>query len=322
MAGMLCAIHQPNFLPRLSTLAKLYAADFWIILDDVQLHAATTSTAATSPSADAYLPGRWLTLPVHLPGGRATMIRDTRLAEPALTAKRTSSILRQYCRPAPYRSDVLDLIPWIEEVIAGTGRLANVSEHATIALLRLLNWPSAVCRSSGILGLRRPFRAARRPHPCRRGNHVPMRNWGQPLPRPDPLRRPRSLRRDVHPAAAPRRPTPEDTRRVSVLADLAAAGPERLSAVIREHARLSTAPGTASKPGISTLVWLHGLGEPLPAVLAADGCQAQHQVHPRSTRGTRTEPAAEVVTRVGWRRGRRRCQMLSERGFLRPRSGC
>jgi hypothetical protein len=37
MAGLLCAIHQPNFLPRLSTLAKLYAAaDSWIILDDVQ----------------------------------------------------------------------------------------------------------------------------------------------------------------------------------------------------------------------------------------------------------------------------------------------
>ena len=27
MAGLRCAVHQPNFLPRLSTLAKLYAAD-------------------------------------------------------------------------------------------------------------------------------------------------------------------------------------------------------------------------------------------------------------------------------------------------------
>jgi len=35
--GGLCAIHQPNFLPRLTTLAKLFAADYWIILDDVQL---------------------------------------------------------------------------------------------------------------------------------------------------------------------------------------------------------------------------------------------------------------------------------------------
>jgi len=36
MPGLTCAIHQPNFFPRLSTLAKLYAADVWVILDDVQ----------------------------------------------------------------------------------------------------------------------------------------------------------------------------------------------------------------------------------------------------------------------------------------------
>ncbi|WP_262505732.1 WbqC family protein [Streptomyces sp. TRM68367] len=34
--GGVCAIHQPNLFPRLSTLAKLYAADRWIVLDDVQ----------------------------------------------------------------------------------------------------------------------------------------------------------------------------------------------------------------------------------------------------------------------------------------------
>lgn len=32
MAGLLCAIHQPNFLPRLSTLAKLYAADIAVTM--------------------------------------------------------------------------------------------------------------------------------------------------------------------------------------------------------------------------------------------------------------------------------------------------
>jgi hypothetical protein len=34
--GGLCAIHQPNLFPRLTTLAKLFAADYWIVLDDVQ----------------------------------------------------------------------------------------------------------------------------------------------------------------------------------------------------------------------------------------------------------------------------------------------
>jgi hypothetical protein len=93
MAGMLCAIHQPNFLPRLSTLAKLYAADIWVILDDVQFTRRDYQHRCyLAPAPDALLPGRWLTLPVHLPGGRATLIRDARLAEPALTAKRTTGI--------------------------------------------------------------------------------------------------------------------------------------------------------------------------------------------------------------------------------------
>ncbi|MGC5010117.1 WbqC family protein [Streptosporangium sp. DT93] len=34
--GEVCAIHQPNLFPRLVTLAKLFAADYWIVLDDVQ----------------------------------------------------------------------------------------------------------------------------------------------------------------------------------------------------------------------------------------------------------------------------------------------
>lgn len=34
--GGLCAIHQPNLFPRLITLAKLFATDYWIVLDDVQ----------------------------------------------------------------------------------------------------------------------------------------------------------------------------------------------------------------------------------------------------------------------------------------------
>ncbi|WP_348538516.1 WbqC family protein [Streptomyces sp. 4R-3d] len=34
--GGLCTIQQPNLFPRLTTLAKLFAADYWIVLDDVQ----------------------------------------------------------------------------------------------------------------------------------------------------------------------------------------------------------------------------------------------------------------------------------------------
>jgi hypothetical protein len=69
------------------------------------------------------------------------------LTRTVLSAKRISGILRHYYQRAPYRCDILDLIPGIEETITGTGRLADVSEHATITLLRLLNWPAEIYRS-------------------------------------------------------------------------------------------------------------------------------------------------------------------------------
>ncbi|MCX5265887.1 WbqC family protein [Streptomyces sp. NBC_00199] len=47
--GRLCAIHQPNPFPRLSTLAKLYAADRWIVLDDVQFARRDYQHRAVSP---------------------------------------------------------------------------------------------------------------------------------------------------------------------------------------------------------------------------------------------------------------------------------
>ncbi|GAA2769691.1 hypothetical protein GCM10020219_041490 [Nonomuraea dietziae] len=39
------AIHQPNLFPRLTTLAKLWAADCWVVLDNVQFARGTTSIA-------------------------------------------------------------------------------------------------------------------------------------------------------------------------------------------------------------------------------------------------------------------------------------
>jgi hypothetical protein len=250
MGGLLCAIHQPNFLPRLSTLAKLYAADTWVILDDVQFTRRDYQHRCyLAPTSDAHLPGRWLTLPVHLPGSRETLIRDARLAEPARTARRTSGILRQYYRREPYRSEILNLIPGIAEAITGTGRLADVSEHTTIALLRLLNWPGAICRSSGI-----PARAGRSEqladltravgasaYLCGTGgsrylDQAPFAALGLSVAMFTPPQ---------HLAGLP----PEDTRRVSALADLAAAGPERLSAAIREHARLSSDAWNSQQAG-------------------------------------------------------------------------
>jgi len=242
---MLCAIHQSNFLPRLSTLAKLYATDIWIILDDVQFTRRDYQHRCyVAPVTGTPFPGRWLTIPVHLPSGRATRIKDVRLAEPALTAKRTSGILRHYYRHVPHRSDILNLIPGIEETIMSTERLADVSEHATITLIWLLNWPGAICRSSDI--------------PAREGRYERLTDLTRAVGAATHLCGPGGSRYlDPAPFAAlglavamvtsPQHATDlshENARRVSAPADLAMAGPERLSTAMREHARLSRDVGT------------------------------------------------------------------------------
>ncbi len=252
MAGLLCAIHQPNFLPRLSTLAKLYAADIWIILDDVQFTRRDYQHRCyLAPVADAQIPGRWLTIPVHLPGGQATLIRDVRLAEPALTAKRTSGILRDYYRRAPYRADVLNLIPGIEEAITGTRRLSDVSEHITITLLRLLNWRGAIYRSSDI-----PAREGRSERLADLALAVRAATYlcGTGGSRYLDLAPFAALGLGVTMFSSPEHMvdlSPENGRRVSVLTDLAAEGPERLSAAMREHAQLVRDAGTSAGGRIS-----------------------------------------------------------------------
>ena len=79
--GGLVAIHQPNLFPRLSTLAKLFAADCWIVLDDVQFARRDFQHRARLAAMSGSAQRQWLSLPTHLPHGRSTLIRDAVLAD-------------------------------------------------------------------------------------------------------------------------------------------------------------------------------------------------------------------------------------------------
>ena len=71
---MIVAIHQPNLFPRLKTLQKLALADVWIILDDVQYcQREFQNRAWIIPLSGAEY---WCTIPVILPQGRSTKIKD------------------------------------------------------------------------------------------------------------------------------------------------------------------------------------------------------------------------------------------------------
>lgn len=77
----ICAIHQPNFFPRLSTLAKLYAADVWVVLDDVQYNGRDYQNRCRLALLDNPAKWQWLSLPVHRPHGRASRIDEVYIAE-------------------------------------------------------------------------------------------------------------------------------------------------------------------------------------------------------------------------------------------------
>lgn len=237
MGDLLCAIHQPNFFPRLSTLAKLFAADMWVILDDVQFARRDYQHRCHLAAVpDAGLPGRWLTVPVHLPAGRATLIRDVRVAEPGLALQRVTSLLRQYYRRSPYRAAVFDLLPQVEDAFAGTERLADVSEHATLALLRAVKWHGVICHSSDL-----PARSGRSQHladltRAAGGTVYLCGTGGSRYLDPEPFIT-EGLRIELftppkHAAGG----TWKDDRRVTVLADLAAVGPTALAEQLSEHA--------------------------------------------------------------------------------------
>ncbi|PPK66218.1 WbqC family protein [Actinokineospora auranticolor] len=153
-----CAIHQPNLFPRLPTLAKLYAADVWVVLDDVQFTARDYQQRAWLEDPHT-MQGEWLSLSVHRPHGRRTLINQVRLADPSTSARRVRRMTRHYygrCRRWPH------LQPLIEHTATGIEThhdLAHIAERSTRLLLTHMGWQGTVVRSSSLPA--RPERSQR-----------------------------------------------------------------------------------------------------------------------------------------------------------------
>lgn len=151
MAGdLLCAIHQPNLFPRLSTLAKLFTADVWIVLNDVQFARRDYQHRCRLAAADDPTTRQWLTLPVHLPDGRTTLIKDVRLVNPVQARRRTERLLKQYYRRSLHWAAVHEAVATVLETLETTDELAAVAEQSTRAMLTALSWAGTVCRSSDL----------------------------------------------------------------------------------------------------------------------------------------------------------------------------
>lgn len=147
----LCAVHQPNLFPRLSTLAKLHAADVWVALDDVQFarrdyqHRARIGPRS-DPSAQ-----QWMSLPVALPSGRTTEIRDVRILDSETSRRRVARMTRQAHGRGLYWEPVGNVVDQVVHLIEQTDRLAEIAIASTQSLLELVGWTGSVVRSSDLV---------------------------------------------------------------------------------------------------------------------------------------------------------------------------
>ncbi|MGX9921645.1 WbqC family protein [Streptomyces sp. NPDC002248] len=145
--GGLCAIHQPNLFPRLTTLAKLFTADYWIVLDDVQFTRRDYQHRARLAAVETPDRQQWLSLPTHLPSGRSTLIREALIDDTERARRRTAGMLRQNFGAGPYWPSLTHVLDPVLDAFA-SGRTAVVAETSTRVLLDLLGWRGRVLRSS------------------------------------------------------------------------------------------------------------------------------------------------------------------------------
>ncbi|MFG2501499.1 WbqC family protein [Streptomyces sp. NPDC048441] len=134
-------------MPRLTTLAKLFAADHWIVLDDVQFTRRDYQHRARLAALDDVDRCRWLTIPTHRPSGRPTLVRDTVIVDPAAIRRRTASILRQQYGASAHWPVLDQALRPVWDAF-DTGRTAAVATASTHALLDLLGWQGQILTSS------------------------------------------------------------------------------------------------------------------------------------------------------------------------------
>jgi hypothetical protein len=147
---MRCAIHQPNFFPRLSTLAKLYAADCVVILDDVQFTRRDYQHRCRLAPLTDPTDWHWLSLPTHLPEGRATRINQAQLVDIARCRRKVKRALWHYYGQSPYWSQVSGPIHDVLDLLDKTDLLTDITTASTRCLLDLTGWQGTFICSSDL----------------------------------------------------------------------------------------------------------------------------------------------------------------------------
>ncbi len=105
---MICAVHQPQYLPWLGFFSKLDAADIFVIYDDIPYKHDDWQNRSRIKTVNPKKPVQWLTVPVHHTQGE--LIRDIRIdnSKP-WRRKHANSLAANYARAAFYKDYADDL---------------------------------------------------------------------------------------------------------------------------------------------------------------------------------------------------------------------
>ncbi|GAA1926880.1 hypothetical protein GCM10009716_38670 [Streptomyces sodiiphilus] len=144
--------------PRLTTLAKLFAADTWIVLDDVQFTRRDYQHRTRLAAPDAPEKTRWLSIPTHLPYGRSTLIRDAVIVGKERARRRAQGLVHDCYRSSPHWPRIKHAMEPVWDAFA-TGLTAAVAAASTRVLLDLLGWKGIILTSSDLPA--RPGRSQR-----------------------------------------------------------------------------------------------------------------------------------------------------------------
>lgn len=139
-----------ELFPRLSTLAKLFSADRWIVLDDVQFARRDYQHRTRLAALDDPARQQWLTLPTHLPSGRPTLVNQALLVEPRRSRRTVSLLIRQYYGRSQYWPAVREVLDVVLDRFENTDRVTELARTSTVALLTVLGWNGEVLESSAI----------------------------------------------------------------------------------------------------------------------------------------------------------------------------
>lgn len=143
------AIHQPNLLPRLKVLQKLAQADVWCVLDSVQYNAGEWQNRSRIVTFHGNNETFWLTIPVHRPYGRSTLIREITVAKPSIVDQRIKQTLFYAFRRAPYWNAIDEFLSNLKPVLTANN-LVQFCVETTCFLLHIAGRQPTVLFSSSL----------------------------------------------------------------------------------------------------------------------------------------------------------------------------